>query len=105
MRYLLRHNKLIFTSVFLLIFQWGKSQEVEYFIDRSLEDIDFSKRIPSLDSLKVMAWEHSPLLKYHDADIEYFKVNESLERRKWLDYIYADANYNYGMFNYFNNSL
>ena len=103
MRRLLLHKKIIFIAAFLLVFQWVKSQEVEYFIDKSLEDIDFSKRIPSLDSLKEMAWKHSPLLKYHDADIEYFKVNESLERRKWLDYIYADANYNYGMFNYLNN--
>lgn len=102
MKCFVRPQKFIFITVFLLLIQGGKAQEIEYFIDKSLEDIDFSKHIPSLDSLKTMAWEHSPLLKYHDADIEYFKVNESLERRKWLDYIYADANYNYGMFNYLN---
>ncbi|SFU46589.1 Outer membrane efflux protein [Pustulibacterium marinum] len=72
----------------------------EHFIEKSLEVTDFSVRIPTIDSLKVLAEQNSPLLKYYEMDVEYAAANVSLARTKWMDYIYGDAVYNYGMFNY-----
>lgn len=95
--------RLLFLVFFMLNIAYCQDDEdIEYFIDKSLQDIDFSKRIPSIDSLKAIARENSPLLKYHDSDIEYFKENVGLARTKWLDYIYGDATYNYGMYDYLN---
>ncbi|MFI2743094.1 TolC family protein [Zhouia sp. PK063] len=76
------------------------AQDPEYFIEKSLQENDFSKKIPSLDSLKAIARENSPLIKYDEADMAYAQANIKLARTKWLDFIYGDATYNYGMFDY-----
>lgn len=100
----LRQKTILFflTGFFFTNYFQAQDLEIESFIGKSLEDIDFSKRIPSLDSLKAIARENSPLLKAHDQDMEYAKQSVSIARTKWLDFIYADATYNYGMYDYMN---
>ncbi|GLB51330.1 hypothetical protein NBRC110019_03690 [Neptunitalea chrysea] len=90
---------LIFPFV-LFSYKTAHSQDVEYFITKSLEETDFSKKLPPLDTLKAWTRKNSPLLKYDQANIEYYKVNVRLARAEWLKYIYLEGVYNYGMYGY-----
>lgn len=94
-------------NLILFIFCLGfstyiQAQDLETFIDQSLQETDFSKRIPTIDSLKALAIANSPLLKRHDADIEYYNVNISLARKRWMDFIYMESTYSYGIYDYLN---
>ncbi len=54
--------------------------------------------IPPLQQLIDSALVHSPLLKRYDAAVEMERLDLSLERRKWLDYLYIEGNTRYGVY-------
>ncbi|MGX1928617.1 TolC family protein [Flagellimonas sp. 2504JD4-2] len=83
---------------FLLLGQLSISQEIDEFIAENLKKNDITRVLPSLDSLIALAHQNSPELKYRDADQKYWKARQRLAQTKWLDYLYLEAVYSYGVF-------
>jgi len=63
-----------------------------------LEETDITEKIPPLDSLINKAKENSPLLKYYGADITYWEGRVKRSANAWMNSIYIDAAYGYGVF-------
>lgn len=80
------------------------AQGINEFIANGLEVNDISKKLPSLDTLVVMAKERSPFLKVTLNEQQYRNGVVSFEQRAWLEYINLEAGYNYGIFDNLSNS-
>ena len=90
--------------IVLLMLRMAMAQDINDFIANGLEVNDISKKLPPLDSLVVMAKEHSPFLKVTLNEQQYRDGVVSFEQRAWLQYINLEAGYNYGIFDNLSNS-
>lgn len=87
----------------VLIANLTMAQALNEFVERGLERNDITSRLPSIDSLIRIAKENSPRLKYFDADAKYWEGKVKVTGRSWLNSIYLDATYGYGVFDNLNN--
>ncbi|MEM1336767.1 MAG: TolC family protein [Bacteroidota bacterium] len=78
-------------------------QSLNEFVQRGMEKNDITSRLPSIDSLIQVALENSPRLKYFDADAKYWEGKVKVTGRSWLNSIYLDASYGYGIFDNLSN--
>ncbi|MEN1784063.1 MAG: TolC family protein [Bacteroidota bacterium] len=91
--------RVLCTTLLLLVsFQWATSQELEEFINITLEKNDITARLPPLDSLIQRAYKRSAELRRNRADQQYFKGLHRLAQTRWIDYFYLEATYSYGVF-------
>lgn len=87
----------------LLIASVSMAQSLNEFVEKGFEKNDIVRRLPSIDSLIQVAKENSPRLKYFDADAKYWEGRVKVTGRSWLNSIYLDASYGYGVFDNLNN--
>ncbi|TAI47157.1 TolC family protein [Flagellimonas allohymeniacidonis] len=81
-----------------------RSQSINAFIEKGLQENDISKKLPPLDTLVAMAKEYSPFIKVTISEQQYRDGVVSFEQRAWLQYINLEAGYNYGIFDNLSNS-
>lgn len=89
--------------IFFFIHTAG-AQSINDFIEKGLQENDISKKLPPLDTLVVMAREHSPFIKVTESEQQYRDGVVSAEQRAWLEFINLEAGYNYGIFDNLSNS-
>ncbi len=61
------------------------------------EDSAFFK-LPELEKLIFMAYEHSPLLKEKQKQSEINNKELQIEKRSWMDYLFIEGAVNYGLY-------
>ncbi len=98
------HLRIIPLLLFALGTQILLAQSLDDFVSKSLQKNDITQKLPPLDSLVSMAKQHSPRLKYFDADAKYWEGRVKSVGRSWLNSIYLDASYGYGVFDNLSNA-
>ena len=88
----------LITILSLLLCNFVVAQNIDEFLTKNLEQNDISKMLPPLDSLIQLAQKKSPEIKYQEADQKYWKARYKLAQTKWMDYLYLEAVYNYGIY-------
>ncbi len=91
-------KQLFFVFTFLFFSGIAKAQLQEDVITKSLRENDFSKELPTLDSLMFFAEQNSPLLRFYDADIIINKLKVVSEKRDWMEHLAFETDARYGLF-------